>query len=89
MNPSNGRLKTAAAPQPQARSRVPSIHWLFRSNIPRRRTSYIPPEVHKRDFFGMGELLGVISNVRSVLPLGLNILLNTVLIAGGNCPFPH
>ncbi|KAF8960879.1 hypothetical protein BDZ97DRAFT_1831239 [Flammula alnicola] len=59
---SNRKLRKAA-PQTQAqRSRVPSIHWLFRSNIPRRRASYISPDVHKRNFFGMGEIIGVITN---------------------------
>jgi hypothetical protein len=62
MSSSNRKLRKAA-PQPQPRSRLPSIHWLFRSNIPRRRTSYISTEVHKRNFFGMGEILGVITKV--------------------------
>jgi len=58
-----GKLRKSPPPQPQPRFRLPSIHWLFRSNIPRRRTSYITPDVRKRNFFGMGEILGVIANV--------------------------
>lgn len=69
MSSSNRKLRKAA-PQPQARSRLPSIHWLFRSNIPRRRTSYISTEVHKRNFFGMGEILGVITKVCCFLRCG-------------------
>ncbi|KAG5645153.1 hypothetical protein DXG03_006776 [Asterophora parasitica] len=40
---------------------MPSIHWMFRSNIPRRRNSFLPPDIHKRNFFGMGEIIGVIT----------------------------
>lgn len=45
-----------------SRNNMPSMHWLFRSNIPRRRNSYLPNEIHKRNFFGMGEILSVIIN---------------------------
>ncbi|KAF9045485.1 hypothetical protein BJ165DRAFT_1528347 [Panaeolus papilionaceus] len=44
------------------KSPIPSVHWLFRSNIPRRRASYIAPDIHKRNFFGMGDIIGVITN---------------------------
>jgi hypothetical protein len=47
-----------------------SLHWLFRSNIPRRRRSLLPVDVHKRNFFGMGEILGVLTNV-SLIPATL------------------
>ncbi|KAG5725197.1 hypothetical protein E4T56_gene10166 [Termitomyces sp. T112] len=45
-----------------SRSHVPSIHWLFRSNIPRRRSSFLPADIQKRNFFGMGEIVNVITN---------------------------
>lgn len=50
--------------QTQTRTRVPEpVHWLFRSNIPRRRTSFIPVDPRKRNFFGIGEIVGVLKNV--------------------------
>lgn len=39
------------------------LHWLFRSNIPRRRGMPLPNDVRKRNFFGFGEVLGVLTNV--------------------------
>ncbi|KAJ8521484.1 hypothetical protein ONZ45_g1802 [Pleurotus djamor] len=48
-----------------ARRFLPSLHWLFRSNLPSsRRNSYIPvgPDIHKRNFFGMGEIFSVLTN---------------------------
>ncbi|KAK7042466.1 hypothetical protein R3P38DRAFT_2890638 [Favolaschia claudopus] len=42
-------------PQPQ-RSSIP-IHWFFRTNIPRRRTSFLPVDMQKRNFFGLGEIV--------------------------------
>ncbi|KAF8895884.1 hypothetical protein CPB84DRAFT_1815939 [Gymnopilus junonius] len=63
MNSSNGSQRnTTTRYSPTQRSRVPSIHWLFRSNIPRKRASYISLDVQKRNFFGMGEIIGVIAN---------------------------
>ncbi|KAJ7201032.1 hypothetical protein GGX14DRAFT_465496 [Mycena pura] len=35
------------------------LHWLFRSNIPRR--------AHKRNFFGLGEIIGVLANPAETL----------------------
>lgn len=46
-----------------ARSRADSIHWLFRTNIPRRRNQSFGSNIHKRNFFGMGEIIGVLTNV--------------------------
>jgi hypothetical protein len=46
-----------------ARTRVPSMHWLFRTNIPRKRSSYMHLDPQKRNFFGMGEIFGVLTNV--------------------------
>ena len=39
------------------------LHWLFRSNIPRRRGLPMPNDVRKRNFFGVGEILSVLANV--------------------------
>ncbi|KAJ6590977.1 hypothetical protein DFH09DRAFT_908072 [Mycena vulgaris] len=47
--------------QPRPRSSIP-IHWFFRSNIPRRRTSFLPADMQKRNFFGLGEIVGVLAN---------------------------
>jgi len=44
--------------------RMPSMQWLFRSNIPRRRRSILGPNLQKRNLFGMGEVLSVLANVR-------------------------
>ena len=66
MNPSNGKLRKPR-PKPQAQpseSHISSFHWLFRSNIPRRRTSYLPPDINKRNFFGMGEIITVHASVK-------------------------
>lgn len=69
MNSNNGsQTSTTTRYSPTQRSRVPSIHWLFRSNIPRKRASYISIDVQKRNFFGMGEIIGVITNVCSCSP---------------------
>ncbi|KAG6849714.1 hypothetical protein H0H93_006097 [Arthromyces matolae] len=59
--PSIVQLRTPQHPS-SPRTRVPSIHWLFRSNIPRRRSSYLPPDIQKRNFFGMGEIVNVMAN---------------------------
>jgi len=50
------------------RQRAGSLHWLFRSNIPSRRTSFLPTDIRKRNFFGMGEIVDVLTNVRSSPP---------------------
>jgi hypothetical protein len=49
--------------QPRSNQTIP-IQWFFRSNIPRRRTSFLPADMQKRNFFGLGEIVGVLSNVR-------------------------
>jgi len=85
-----GKLRKAPPPQTQPRLRLPSIHWLFRSNIPRRRTSYLSPDVRKRNFFGMGEILGVITRVCCLLHCRMNIFVNHFIsIAFRNYPFTH
>ena len=43
------------------------LHWLFRSNIPRRRGMPLPNDVRKRNFFGFGEIIGVLANVSPAL----------------------
>lgn len=61
MSSNAGKLRKSQASS--QRQQVPSMHWLFRSNIPRRRASYIAPDIRKRNFFGMGEIIGVLTNV--------------------------
>ena len=68
MNPSYGKLRKSPPQSQDQRSDIPSVHWLFRSNIPRRRTSYLSPDIRKRNFFGMGEIIGVLTNVSSNPP---------------------
>ncbi|KAI9056297.1 hypothetical protein FKP32DRAFT_1599023 [Trametes sanguinea] len=43
------------------------LHWLFRSNIPRRRGTPMPADVRKRNFFGLGEIIGVLANPSETL----------------------
>ncbi|KAL0567601.1 hypothetical protein V5O48_014388, partial [Marasmius crinis-equi] len=49
------------APPPTSRQ-LGSMHWLFRTNIPHRRSSYYQPDIRKRNFFGMGDIIGVLTN---------------------------
>lgn len=65
MNASTGGKLRKTPPQ-KSSQKIPSIHWLFRSNIPRRRASYLAPDIHKRNFFGMSEIIGVLANVSSL-----------------------
>lgn len=44
-----------------------SYHWIFRSNIPKRRSLLLTNDIQKRNFFGMGEVFGVLVNVRIFL----------------------
>lgn len=48
---------------PQNPRRIPSMQWLFRSNIPRHRRSLLGPDLQKRNLFGMGEILSVFASV--------------------------
>ncbi|KAJ7507182.1 hypothetical protein B0H11DRAFT_1970618 [Mycena galericulata] len=48
-------------PHTRNQSSIP-VHWFFRSNIPRRRTSFLPADMQKRNFFGLGEIVGVLAN---------------------------
>ncbi|KAJ7764549.1 hypothetical protein DFH07DRAFT_811625 [Mycena maculata] len=50
-----------AQPHSRTQHSIP-IHWFFRSNIPRRRTSFLPVDMQKRNFFGLGEIVGVLTN---------------------------
>ncbi|KAH9848678.1 hypothetical protein C2E23DRAFT_843130 [Lenzites betulinus] len=43
------------------------LHWLFRSNIPRRRGMPMPTDVRKRNFFGVGEIISVLANPSETL----------------------
>lgn len=74
--------------QPTPRARIPSIHWLFRSNIPRRRASYLAPDIQKRNFFGMSEIIGVITNV-SRFHRSVGDVVAYFLKARGDGPVPH
>lgn len=71
-----GKLRKSQPSTP--RQQVPSMHWLFRSNIPRRRASYISPDIHKRNFFGMGDIIGVITNVTI---FDLSVMTNLILFS--------
>jgi hypothetical protein len=65
-------------PSTSSRSRVHrdnfSYHWIFRSNIPKRRSLLLANDIQKRNFFGMGEVFGVLVNVRifALLEISLN-----------------
>jgi hypothetical protein len=66
MNPNNRKLRKPP-PKPQTQrseSYIPSLHWLFRSNIPHRKASHLSPDIKKRNFFGMGEIITVLTNVK-------------------------
>jgi hypothetical protein len=77
---SSSRRKTAGPslasptlqPSTSSRSRVRregfSYHWIFRSNIPKRRSVLLTNDIQKRNFFGMGEVFGVLVNVRVFTP---------------------
>ncbi|KAH9929010.1 uncharacterized protein BXZ73DRAFT_48308 [Epithele typhae] len=43
------------------------LHWLFRSNIPRRRGMSMPLDARKRNFFGVGEIISVLANPSETL----------------------
>ncbi|KAF5325469.1 hypothetical protein D9619_009745 [Psilocybe cf. subviscida] len=62
MSATTGGKLRKSAPRKSSSQNIPSIHWLFRSNIPRRRASYLAPDIRKRNFFGMGEIIGVLTN---------------------------
>lgn len=66
-----------------ARQHADTIHWLFRTNIPRQRNQSFGSNIQRRNFFGMGEILGVLANVR-LLYLFLRIMLIRPL-AGRDC----
>lgn len=57
------------------------MQWLFRSNIPRHRRSFLGPDIQKRNFFGMGEVLSVLANVRHLFLHFGSISLTLMIIA--------
>jgi hypothetical protein len=61
------------------RGRLDSVQWLFRSNIPRKKHLTLPADVQKRNFFGMGEIIGVITNVCADLSLYSYVQLESFL----------
>ena len=42
------------------------LSWLVHSNLSPRRGMSLPNEVQKRHIFGLGEIIGVIANVRII-----------------------
>lgn len=62
-SPSSAQLRHLRSVHQQNPRRVPSMQWLFRSNIPRHRRSFLGPDIQRRNFFGMSEVLSVLANV--------------------------
>jgi hypothetical protein len=55
---------------PTSHRRLSSLQWFFRpSSTSRRRRSLLPIDLHKRNFYGMGEIIGVLTSVSSALRL--------------------
>ncbi|KAI0922952.1 hypothetical protein AcV5_009810 [Taiwanofungus camphoratus] len=74
MQASTLRPRTYSSSQPPSRRQsyhtvglATKLHWLFRSNIPRRRGMPLPADVSKRNFFGIGEIIGVLANPSETL----------------------
>ncbi|ESK98018.1 hypothetical protein Moror_454 [Moniliophthora roreri MCA 2997] len=61
-NGNHPRLRKAPSQPTNRHAAIGSMHWLFRTNIPRRRASYIQPDIRRRNFFGMSEIIGVLTN---------------------------
>ncbi|KAF5392750.1 hypothetical protein D9757_000843 [Collybiopsis confluens] len=59
---SSNKLRRSSQYTSQQQQTIDSMHWLFRTNIPRRRSSYYPNDKQKRNFFGIGEIVGVLTN---------------------------
>ncbi|KAJ3984032.1 hypothetical protein F5890DRAFT_1554448 [Lentinula detonsa] len=57
-----GHNKLRRSSRHTSQQTIGSMHWLFRTNIPRRRSSYYPSETRKRNFFGFGEIVSVLAN---------------------------
>lgn len=50
----------------------------------------MPVDIHKRDFFGMGEIIGVLTNVCPVLVISYpQVLTRDPSIASGDGPISH
>uniref|UniRef100_A0A8H7XTK5 AAA+ ATPase domain-containing protein n=1 Tax=Psilocybe cubensis TaxID=181762 RepID=A0A8H7XTK5_PSICU len=54
--------KNPVKTKPRSKNPLAQIQWLFRSNIPHKRASYISLDPQGRNFFGMGmgDILGVV-----------------------------
>ncbi|KAH9916916.1 uncharacterized protein B0H18DRAFT_938883 [Fomitopsis serialis] len=63
-SPPSSRRQSLHTLGPTARLHV---QWLFRSNIPHRRGMPLPVDVKKRNFFGIGDILGVLANPSETL----------------------
>ena len=93
--PTAAPATTSIAPAGQYQERslhhIPSMHWLFRSNIPRKRSSYIATDIKKRNFFGMGEIVGVLANVSGFFVIDPRRLMMKLLfwLACRDCTFPY
>lgn len=66
--------------------RIPSMQWLFRSNIPRHRRSLLGPDLRKRNVFGVSEILNVFT---SVSPLRTFIHQPSITVASSPSPGKH
>ncbi|OJA16556.1 hypothetical protein AZE42_00622 [Rhizopogon vesiculosus] len=58
---SKGNL-TPPGPRPRSQYSSNTMHWLFRSNLPHRRTSAAYSDLGRRNFFGMSEVFSVLLN---------------------------
>ncbi|KAI0364212.1 hypothetical protein BV20DRAFT_974711 [Pilatotrama ljubarskyi] len=66
LSPPASRRQSVHATLGQGTSPI-QLHWLFRSNIPRRRGLPLPTDVRKRNFFGLGEIISVLANPAETL----------------------
>ncbi|KAI0357825.1 hypothetical protein OH77DRAFT_1398212 [Trametes cingulata] len=66
LSPPASRRQSVHATLAQGTSPI-QLHWLFRSNIPRRRGLPLPTDVRKRNFFGIGEIISVLANPSETL----------------------
>ncbi|EGO01030.1 hypothetical protein SERLA73DRAFT_50217 [Serpula lacrymans var. lacrymans S7.3] len=57
----SSNLQRSSGPNPRPRQ-TSTIHWLFRSNLPNRRSSVYSTDLGRRNFFGMGEIFSVLTN---------------------------
>lgn len=63
---SQSRLSSVYRTSVHSSSTTLHLSWLFRSNLPPRRGMPLAVDVQKRSFFGVGEIIGVLANVRTL-----------------------